>query len=162
MTLPCLACRTLPPPSDPERRPLPIDVVSTESRELPVRESGPGHDGQPRLGLAPGGTPGATWGQFIPHPRTWLNQGRWKDEGVTLSAPDAPVDLKRLLWRAVGRDGRVWLEAASVTRTGATVQLETTTPDKLAPYHDALLAAVREELGHDVELAIVAAEAGGA
>ena len=101
-------------------------------------------------------------GQFIPHPRTWLHQGRWKDEGVTLSATNTPVDLKRLLWRTLGRDGRVWLEAASVTRTGATVRLKTTTPDKLAPYHDALLAAVREELGGDVELAIVAAEAGGA
>ena len=56
----------------------------------------------------------------------------------------------------------MWLEAASVTRTGVTVQLKTTTPDKLAPYHDTLLTAVREELGHDVELAIVAAEAGGA
>ena len=21
-------------------------------------------------------------GEFIPHPRTWLHQGRWKDEGV--------------------------------------------------------------------------------
>ncbi len=62
MTLACLAGRALPPPSDPERRPLPIDVVSTESRELPVRESGLGHDGQPCLGLAPGGAPGATWG----------------------------------------------------------------------------------------------------
>ncbi len=101
-------------------------------------------------------------GQFIPHPRTWLNHGRWKDEGVALAAPDAPVDLKRLLWRTLGRDGRVWLEAASVTRTGATVQLETTTPDKLAPYHDTFLEAVREELGHDVELVIVAAEGGGA
>ena len=101
-------------------------------------------------------------GQFIPHPRTWLKQGRWKDEGVMLSTTDAPVDLKRLLWRALGRDGRVWLEFASVTRTGVTVQLKTTTPDKLAPYHDTLLTAVREELGGDVELAIVAAEAGGA
>ena len=101
-------------------------------------------------------------GQFIPHPRTWLNQGRWKDEGVTLATTEAPVDLKGLLWRAVGRDGRLWLEAASVTRTGATVQLETPTPDKLAPYHDTFLEAVRAELGGDVELAIVAAEAGGA
>ena len=101
-------------------------------------------------------------GQFIPYPRTWLHQGRWKDEGVALAAPDAPVDLKRLLWCAVGRDGRLWLEAASVTRTGATVQLETTTPDKLAPYHDTFLEAVREELGSDVKLAIVAAEEGGA
>ena len=24
-------------------------------------------------------------GQFIPHPRTWLKHGRWKDEGVTLA-----------------------------------------------------------------------------
>ena len=32
-------------------------------------------------------------GQFIPHPRTWLHQGRWKDEGVTLSANESPVDL---------------------------------------------------------------------
>ena len=101
-------------------------------------------------------------GQFIPHPRTWLNQGRWKDEGVTLATTEAPVDLKGLLWRAVGRDGRLWLEAASVTRTGATVQLETPTPDKLAPYHDTFLEAVRAELGGDVELAIVAAEAGEA
>ena len=101
-------------------------------------------------------------GQFIPHPRTWLNQGRWKDEGVALAATDAPVDLKRLLWRAVGRDGRLWLEAATVTRTGTCVRLETSVPDKLAPYHDALLAAVREELGGDVKFAIVAAEAGGA
>ena len=101
-------------------------------------------------------------GQFIPHPKTWLREGRWKDEGVAPAATDAPVDLKRLLWRAVGRDGRLWLEAASVVRTGATVQLQTLVPDKLAPYHDTLLAAVREELGHDVELAIVAAEAGGA
>ena len=101
-------------------------------------------------------------GQFIPHPLTWLKHGRWKDEGVTLSATDVPVNLKRLLWRAVGRDGRLWLEAASVTRTGATVQLLTTTPDKLAPYRDTFLEAVRKELGGDVELAIVAAEGGGA
>ena len=101
-------------------------------------------------------------GQFIPHPRTWLKHGRWKDEGVTLSAPVASVDLKRLLWRAVGQDGRMWLKAATVTRAGACVRLETSVPDKLAPYHDTFLKAVREELGGDVELAIVAAEAGGA
>ena len=77
-------------------------------------------------------------------------------------AVEAAKALKRVLWRAVGRDGRVWLESATVTQDGATVRLETPTPDKLAPYHDALLAAVREELGGDVELAIVAAEEGGA
>ena len=74
-------------------------------------------------------------------------------------AVEAAKALKRVLWRAVGRDGRVWLESATVTQDGATVRLETPTPDKLAPYHDTLLAAVREELGHDVELAIVAVEA---
>ncbi len=26
-------------------------------------------------------------GQFIPHPSTWLNEGRWQDEGVSLPAP---------------------------------------------------------------------------
>ena len=76
-------------------------------------------------------------------------------------AVEAAKALKRVLWSAVGRDGRVWLESAIVTQDGATVQLETTTPEKLAPYHDAFLEAVREELGGDVELAIVAAEAGG-
>ena len=30
-------------------------------------------------------------GQFIPHPRTWLKHGRWKDEGVTLATIDAPA-----------------------------------------------------------------------
>ena len=30
-------------------------------------------------------------GQFIPHPRTWLHQGRWKDEGVTLATIAAPA-----------------------------------------------------------------------
>ena len=30
-------------------------------------------------------------GQFIPHPRTWLNHGRWKDEGVTIATIDAPA-----------------------------------------------------------------------
>ena len=30
-------------------------------------------------------------GQFIPHPLTWLHQGRWKDEGVTLATIDAPA-----------------------------------------------------------------------
>ena len=76
-------------------------------------------------------------------------------------AVEAAKALKRVLWRAVGRDGRVWLESAIVTQDGATVRLETTTPDKLAPYHDTLLMAVRKELGGDVELAIVAADAGG-
>ena len=73
-----------------------------------------------------------------------------------------PAVLKRLLWRAVGQDGRMWLDAATVTRAGACVRLETSVPDKLAPYHDAFLEVVREELGGDVEFAIVAAEEGGA
>lgn len=29
-------------------------------------------------------------GQFIPNPATWLNQGRWKDEGLDLNAPANP------------------------------------------------------------------------
>ena len=32
-------------------------------------------------------------GRFIPNPATWLNQGRWEDEGVTMPerAPDTPT-----------------------------------------------------------------------
>jgi len=29
-------------------------------------------------------------GQFIPNPATWLNQGRWKDEGLDLDKPANP------------------------------------------------------------------------
>ncbi len=29
-------------------------------------------------------------GQFIPHPSTWLNEGRWQDEGVVLLAAPTP------------------------------------------------------------------------
>ena len=94
------------------------------------------------------------------HPlRTFLRQ---INSYETPASEREPAVLKRLLWRAVGQDGRMWLEAASVTRTGACVRLETSVPDKLAPYHDTFLEAVREELGGDVELAIVAAEEGGA
>ena len=94
------------------------------------------------------------------HPlRTFLRQINSYETPVS---EREPAVLKRLLWRAVGQDGRMWLEAASVTRTGACVRLETSVPDKLAPYHDTFLEAVREELGGDVELAIVAAEEGGA
>jgi hypothetical protein len=35
----------------------------------------------------------ADGGQFIPNPATWLNQGRWMDEGVSVSETDgAPID----------------------------------------------------------------------
>ncbi len=27
-------------------------------------------------------------GQFIPHPATWLNQGRWDDQPVEIAEPD--------------------------------------------------------------------------
>ena len=74
----------------------------------------------------------------------------------TPAAEREPAVLKRLVWRAVGRDGRVWLETATVTRTGARVRIASPTPDKLAPYHEAFLAALREELG-GVALEIVAA-----
>jgi hypothetical protein len=35
-------------------------------------------------------------GQFIPNPSTWLNQGRWEDEGIDLVAlkPERPSFLK--------------------------------------------------------------------
>jgi len=33
-------------------------------------------------------------GQYIPNPQTWLNQGRWQDEGVT--APAAEIDKAQL------------------------------------------------------------------
>lgn len=29
-------------------------------------------------------------GQFIPHPRTWIHQGRWQDEDVTVATPIKP------------------------------------------------------------------------
>lgn len=29
-------------------------------------------------------------GQFIPHPSTWLNEGRWQDEGISPGATSAP------------------------------------------------------------------------
>ena len=95
-------------------------------------------------------------GQFIPHPRTWLHQGRWKDEGVTRSAPEASVDLKRLLWRALRpEDGRVWLEHATVAREGSRVRLCTVAPAKLQPAHAALQAALRAQAGADLSLEIV-------
>ncbi|MNL60951.1 hypothetical protein D3C87_1848110 [compost metagenome] len=32
-------------------------------------------------------------GQYIPHPSTWLNEGRWQDEGVQVAgSPGAPRD----------------------------------------------------------------------
>ena len=77
----------------------------------------------------------------------------------TPAAEREPAILKRIVWRAVGRDGRVWLETARA-RVGQTVRLETATPGKLAPYHEACLAALRAELGDAaVTLAIVAAPA---
>lgn len=30
-------------------------------------------------------------GQYIPHPRTWLNQGRWKDEIEPFDAPRSAI-----------------------------------------------------------------------
>lgn len=32
-------------------------------------------------------------GQYIPHPATWLNQGRWEDEGVVPFEPDPMEEL---------------------------------------------------------------------
>ena len=43
-------------------------------------------------------------GRFIPHPATWLNQGRWEDEGVDLS----------LLPGAKGQDGGYWADDPEV------------------------------------------------
>ena len=95
-------------------------------------------------------------GQFIPHPKTWLREGRWKDEGVTRSTPEASVDLKRLLWRALRpEDGRVWLDHATVTREGSRVRLRTVAPDRLQPFHAALLAALRDAVDADLSLDIV-------
>jgi len=31
---------------------------------------------------------------FIPHPKTWIGQGRWLDEPVTLPPPRAPVSKR--------------------------------------------------------------------
>ena len=95
-------------------------------------------------------------GQFIPHPKTWLREGRWQDEGVTRSAPEASVDLKRLLWRALRpEDGRVWLDHATVAREGSRVRLCTVAPAKLQPAHAALQAALRAQAGADLSLEIV-------
>jgi hypothetical protein len=31
-------------------------------------------------------------GIYIPHPRTWLNQGRWQDSAVIEVDPSGPLD----------------------------------------------------------------------
>ena len=35
-------------------------------------------------------------GRFIPNPATWLNQGRWEDEGQTEKKAEMKSDTKRL------------------------------------------------------------------
>lgn len=44
--------------------------------------------------------------QYIPHPRTWLHQGRWMDEPTVAAKPKAPTNLVGIqTWiqkRAVG------------------------------------------------------------
>lgn len=37
-------------------------------------------------------------GQYIPHPTTWLNQGRWQDEVAPTSAPATRVGFNGYLW----------------------------------------------------------------
>jgi hypothetical protein len=40
----------------------------------------------------------ADGGRFIPHPKTWLNQGRWEDEGTILDAIEqTPADTRAWL-----------------------------------------------------------------
>lgn len=46
-------------------------------------------------------------GQFIPHPRTWLSQGRWQDEGVSDPRADAVADGQEYgRWLQQQRDAR--------------------------------------------------------
>lgn len=52
-------------------------------------------------------------GQFIPHPSTWLNEGRWEDEGIVLAAvPGA----KPSTWLAEQAAHRAAVEADRLTR----------------------------------------------
>lgn len=65
-----------------------------------IRRAG-GHDppGEILAGLIRA-KPGWTDPQFIPHPATWLNQGRWQDEAPPI--PSEPVRLDRV--RATSQD----------------------------------------------------------
>ena len=42
-------------------------------------------------------------GQFIPHPRTWLHQGRWKDEPATVPTPSSAGATTSAMARASAR-----------------------------------------------------------
>jgi uncharacterized protein YdaU (DUF1376 family) len=52
-------------------------------------------------------------GEFIPHPSTWLNEGRWQDEGVTLAAVPAP---KQSTWLAEQAEHKRLVEADRIAR----------------------------------------------
>ena len=50
-------------------------------------------------------------GQFIPHPATWLRQGRWEDEAPVVAAPVA--------YAAGGVRMRTWEETEARLKSGA-------------------------------------------
>ncbi len=69
--------------------------------------------------------------------------------------PAREAEALRTLWRAVGRDGRVWLAGARVALDGGACRLETPVADQLAPYEDAFLAALHEAYGPQATLEVV-------